>query len=66
MRDYDVTIVDTPPANTCADARRVSKVVGYSVIVAKRHVSFLNDLKALAGQLREDRAHVLGTVMNEG
>lgn len=65
LRDYDITIVDTPAANSCADARRISTIVGYSLIVAKRHVSFVNDLKILAGQLREDRAHVVGAVMNE-
>jgi len=30
MRDFDVTIIDTPPANSCADARLVSSVIGYS------------------------------------
>lgn len=65
LRDYDLTIIDTPPANSCADARRVSTVVGYSLIVAQRHDTFINDIKALANQLREDRAHVVGTVLNE-
>lgn len=65
LRDYDLTIIDTPPANSCADARRISTVVGYSIIAAKRHMSFVNDIKALAAQLREDRAQVVGTVMNE-
>ncbi|MET3528116.1 CpsD/CapB family tyrosine-protein kinase [Phenylobacterium koreense] len=65
LRDYDFTIIDTPPANTCADARRISTVVGYSIIVAKRHQTFVNDIKALAKQLREDHAQVIGAVMNE-
>jgi protein-tyrosine kinase len=65
-RDYDIMIVDTPPANLCADGRRVSTVIGYSIIVAKRHVSFVSDLKALAEQLRDDRAQVIGSVLNEG
>lgn len=65
LRDYDLTIIDTPAANVCADGRRISNLVGYSLIVAKRHYSFINDLKALAAQLREDRAEVVGAVMNE-
>lgn len=65
LRDYDLTIIDTPPANSCADARRISTVAGYSLIVAKRHHSFVSDIKALAEQLREDRAQVVGSVMNE-
>lgn len=65
LREYDVTIIDTPPANTCADARRICTVAGYGIIVAKRNVSFVNDIKVLAAQLEEDRAHVVGTVLNE-
>lgn len=65
LRDYDLTIIDTPAANSCADARRISTVAGYSLIVAKRHYSFVSDIKALAEQLREDRAQVVGSVMNE-
>ncbi len=65
LRDYDLTIIDTPPANACADGRRISTVSGYAVIVAKRHHSFINDLRVLAEQLSEDRALVIGTILNE-
>lgn len=65
LRDFDLTIIDTPPANSCSDARRISTITGYSLIVAKRHETFVNDIKALAGQLREDRAHIVGTVLTE-
>ncbi len=37
LREFDATIVDTPPANQYSDARRVSTVVGYSLIVAHRN-----------------------------
>jgi capsular exopolysaccharide synthesis family protein len=65
LRDFDVTIIDTPPANRCADARRISTVVGYSLVVARRDRSFINDISVLAAQLKEDRAQVVGAVMNE-
>lgn len=65
LRDYDLTIIDTPPANSCADGRRISTVAGYSLIVAKQHETFINDLRTLIAQLREDRAQIVGTVMNE-
>jgi capsular exopolysaccharide synthesis family protein len=64
MRDYDMTIIDTPPANTCSDARRVSTVAGYSVIVVERNKTFVNDVKTLSAQLSADHAHVVGTVLN--
>jgi Mrp family chromosome partitioning ATPase len=61
-----MTIIDTPPANTCADARRISTVVGYSLIVTRRHHTFVDDVRTLASQLEADRAKVVGTVLNEG
>jgi protein-tyrosine kinase len=65
LRDYDLTIVDTPPASGCADARRISNVVGYSLIVARRNESYVGDIAALGSQLAEDRATVIGTIMTE-
>jgi protein-tyrosine kinase len=65
LRDFDATIVDTPPANRYSDARRVSTVVGYSLIVARRNTSHVSDIKALAEHLRGDHATVIGTVLNE-
>ena len=65
LRDFEVTIVDTPPANTCSDARRVSTVIGYSMVVARRNKSRLDDLKTLIAQLQADHAKVIGTVLNE-
>jgi protein-tyrosine kinase len=65
LREFDATIVDTPPANSCSDARRVSTVVGYSLIVARRHRSLVEDVKTLASQLQGDHARIVGTVLNE-
>jgi len=65
LRNFDATIVDTPPANASADARRVSNVVGYSLVVARKHQSLVGDIKTLVGQLQGDRAVVIGTVLNE-
>ncbi|MDP3491515.1 MAG: CpsD/CapB family tyrosine-protein kinase [Hyphomonadaceae bacterium] len=65
LRDFDLTIVDTPSASSCADARRISNVIGYSLIVARRNESFVSDISALANQLTEDRAKIVGTVMTE-
>lgn len=64
MREYEITIVDTPPANTCADVRRISNIVGYSLIVARRNKSLVADVKTLAAQLVEDHVRVIGTLMN--
>jgi len=65
LREYDLTLVDTPPANTCSDARRISTVAGYSLIVARRNLSYVGDVKALAAQLEADHSRVVGSVLNE-
>lgn len=65
LRDFDCTIIDSPPVGQYADARRISSLVGYGVIVARRNVSLLSDLKALAIQMREDGVGLVGTVLNE-
>jgi capsular exopolysaccharide synthesis family protein len=65
LRDFEFTVVDTPSSNRCADARRISTVVGYGVIVAKRNATYFSDVGVLAAQLEEDGAKVVGTVLNE-
>jgi capsular exopolysaccharide synthesis family protein len=65
LRDFEFTVVDTPPINRCADARRIGTVVGYAMIVARRHVTSFTDVGVLAAHLAEDGAKVVGTVLNE-
>jgi protein-tyrosine kinase len=65
LREYDITIADTAPANQFADARRVASVVGYGLVVARRDVSLVADVKTLIGELTVDHAQVVGTVLNE-
>lgn len=65
MRDYDITIVDTPPANASADARRIANVIGYALVVARRNKSLVADVKTLVEQLIDDRVTVIGTVLND-
>ena len=63
LRDFDATLIDTPPANSSADARRIGNVVG--LIVARRDKTFVEDVKTLASQLEADNARVIGTVLNQ-
>lgn len=65
MRDYEFTIINTPPANLCADARRISSLIGYSIIVARANVTLTSEVGSLAEKLHEDGARVVGTILNE-
>lgn len=65
LRDFEFTIIDTPPADLCADARRIGTIIGYSLIVCRSHVTLVSQVAQLAAQLQEDGARVVGTVLNE-
>ena len=65
LREFDLTIFDTTPTNSCTDAQRVATIAGYSLIVARKNISYLNDVKLLSNLLRADRSLVVGTVLNE-
>ncbi len=64
LREYDVTIVDTPPANTSTDARRIGSVVGYALIVTAKDKTFVKDMKTLASELRSDGCLPVGSILN--
>lgn len=65
LRDFEMTILDTPPANRCSDVHRISMVAGYGLVVARRNLTYIHDLKTLVSQLESDHAKVIGTVMTE-
>ena len=65
LREYDIAIFDTPPANSCADALTVASAIGYSIIVARRDHTFVNDISALANQLVASRSTLVGSVLSE-
>lgn len=65
VRDYDITIVDAPAANTSADARRIAAVLRYALVVAWRHHSYVKDIRTLVGELTNDRVRVVGTYLND-
>ncbi len=65
LREYDITIVDTPPTNSSADARQVATVLGYALIVVGRDKTFVADVKLLTEELTSDRARVIGTVLDQ-
>jgi Mrp family chromosome partitioning ATPase len=65
MRDYDLTIIDTPPANQYSDVRRVACVAGYALIVARKDHTLVTDIKTLTDELTVDQVKVIGAVLNE-
>lgn len=65
VRDYELTIVDTPAANLCADSRRVAAVLRYALVVSRRNHSYVKDVRTLVNELQGDRVRVIGTYLND-
>jgi protein-tyrosine kinase len=66
LRSFGLTLIDAPPANRCAETRRIAAVTGYAAIIARRDVSYAEDLTALLTDLQVNRVEVIGTIFNEG
>lgn len=65
LRDYEFTVIDTPPSNASADALRTVSIVGYALIVARANVTRLKDLSVLSHQLQESGGRIVGSILNE-
>jgi Mrp family chromosome partitioning ATPase len=65
VRDFDLTIVDTPPSNSFADARRIASVARYALVVAGNRRSRVHDVQVLLDELQADRTTILGTYLND-
>jgi len=63
LRRFQITIVDTPPANRSTTAFHVARATGYTLLVARRHISFAQDLSLFADQMRQVGAEVVGSVL---
>lgn len=65
LRDYELTIIDTPPSNNAADARRIASIFRHSLVVACANRTYLKDVEVLISELSGDGSQVVGTFLNE-
>ena len=65
LRDFDLTIVDTPPSSLSADARRIAAVTHYALVVTRRDRTFVKDVRVLLDELTADGAEPIGTYLND-
>ncbi|MBC2653645.1 CpsD/CapB family tyrosine-protein kinase [Novosphingobium aerophilum] len=64
MRSHEFTVVDTPPANEFSDYLGISVIAGYALLVARKDLTRVADLKTVAGMLLADRVRLVGAFMN--
>lgn len=65
LRDFDLTIVDTPPSSLSADARRIAAITHYALVVTRRDQTFVKDVRVLLDELAADGAEAIGTYLND-
>lgn len=65
IRDWDVVLIDTPPANVSADARQIGQLVDYVLMVVGRDHSYVADVEALVRELKSDGSHIVGVALIE-
>ena len=63
--NFDVIIVDTPPASACADAHTVAVRTGAALVVARQGKSSMARLAQFTHSLREFGVTLVGSVLND-
>jgi len=61
---FDVVLIDTPAAESSADAQHVAHLTKGALLVGRRHRTRLRELEALNASLASAGAKVVGTVLN--
>jgi chain length determinant protein tyrosine kinase EpsG len=62
---YDVILIDTPPALDCSDAQTLSARIGGVLLVARRHHAKTADIEEVKSQMAIAGAETVGAVLND-
>lgn len=65
MRSFEFTIVDTPALQDSTDARHIAMSVRHGLIVARRDVSLLADVRRAVSDLSGDRVRLVGSFLTD-
>jgi capsular exopolysaccharide synthesis family protein len=65
MRQFDLVLVDTPPANNYADAQRIASVAGYAILVCRKNKTYTSDVVEVSRQMMNDGICMVGSVLND-
>ena len=63
--EYDVVLIDTPPAIEYADAQTIAARAGAAILVARRNTTSISQMRQVAAQVQQAGAVLLGSVLNE-
>lgn len=63
MRSFEFTIVDTPALCGSTDARHIAMSVRYGLVIARRDVTLLADIRNAIDELSSDRVRLIGSFL---
>lgn len=64
QKEYDVVLIDTPPAKLYADVQAIAYRAGVALVVARRNFTRVADAADVVKELSDTGVRVVGTVMN--
>lgn len=64
-QDYDIILIDTPPASHCADAHIISMHTSGALVVARQNNSSLRAVHQMADGMAQLGVSLIGTVLTE-
>jgi protein-tyrosine kinase len=64
-REYNVVIIDTPPADYHADAQLIAAKTGTTLVVTRRNRSKVRDVAALSDSIRSIGGNIVGGIVND-
>ena len=62
--EYDVILIDTPPATEYADAQSVAFRAGDVLLVSRRDATRVEETERAVKELSDASARIVGTLMN--
>jgi receptor protein-tyrosine kinase len=62
--EFNVVLLDTPPAKLYADAQAVAFQSGSAMVLARKDVTHLEDTRSVIRELSDMGTRVVGTVFN--
>jgi protein-tyrosine kinase len=62
---FDIILIDTPPAEQSIDAQIIAPNCGGALLVARQHKTRLDDLQLLREALQDTGSHCLGAVVTD-
>ena len=61
---FDIIIIDTPPASTCADAQTIAARAGAAMVVARKHLTPAVTMQKLIANMQNANVSLVGTLLN--